>query len=128
MKKIETYQGKSLSEKKKTSITSEYCFLGGDTGLLEERDNWTSKPPVEAVQSSLTVQDVITRLIEDNVVAWKALPLAIRVSLIETPNKFIFINKENLIKVGDLSFNIQYNGVTFRFSSKLSAWVIEDIV
>lgn len=71
-----------------------------------------------------SVKTVITDLIERNVEAWRALPLAIRDKMIREPQKFSFVWDQ--AKCGnDGPPKILYNGVMIWYSGN---WLIDTIV
>lgn len=78
-----------------------------------------------AVPEPLTVKDVVTKLIEENLQAWRALPQSVRTALIENPGAFQF--GQLSLKDGSFSLTITYKGVSLRYNHTAVAWVINDI-
>jgi len=82
--------------------------------------------PMEAMEI-LSVKDVVHRLIERNLQAWKALPERIRDKMLESPQDFqLIMNK--LAKEGDFDYNILYNGTVWRYHNTALVWMISDII
>lgn len=82
--------------------------------------------PMEAVEQ-LTVKDIIHRLVERNLQAWRNLPEKIRDRMLERPQDFQLIaNKQR--KEGEFDYNILYNGTIWRYSGTAVLWVLQDIV
>lgn len=98
--------------------TAAYAFVAPQDKKVEPTQ------PMEAVRT-LTVKDVISKLIEVNATAWAALPQSMKDALIERPQDFQFINPG-----AGSTVNILYNGVVLRYSgaSSISAWVVDKIV
>lgn len=82
--------------------------------------------PMEAVEQ-LTVKDIVHRLIERNLQAWKALPEKVRDAMMERPQDFQLIGNKNR-KEGDFDYNILHNGTVWRYSPSGVVWNIHDIV
>jgi len=82
--------------------------------------------PMHAVEI-LTVKDIVHRLIERNLQAWKALPEKIRDAMMERPQEFHLIPTKNP-KEGDFDYSILYNGTVWRYHALHINWVISDIV
>lgn len=85
--------------------------------------------PMHAVEI-LTVKDIVHRLIERNLQAWKALPEKIRDAMMERPQEFQLIgNKEyNGTSKENFDYDIQYNGTVWRYNGAGVNWVIANIV
>lgn len=82
--------------------------------------------PMEAMEI-LSVKDVVHRLIERNLQAWKALPERIRDKMLESPQDFqLIMNKQG--KEGDFDYNILYNGTVWRYHNTALVWMISDII
>lgn len=82
--------------------------------------------PMEAVET-LTVKDIIHRLVERNLQAWRNLPEKIRDRMLERPQDFQLVaNKQR--KEGEFDYNIQYNGTIWRFNASALVWILQDIV
>lgn len=76
--------------------------------------------PMEAV-TPLTIQDIIVKLIEPYTQAWKNLPRSVSNRMMQTPADFQFVSKF------DLTPDILYHGVTFRYNKEFQYWVVQDI-
>ncbi len=81
--------------------------------------------PMHAVEV-LTVKDIVHRLIERNLQAWKALPEKIRDAMMERPQEFHLIPTKNP-KAEDFDYSILYNGTIWRYHALHISWVIADI-
>lgn len=82
--------------------------------------------PMEAMDQ-LTVKDIIHRLVERNLQAWRNLPEKIRDRMLERPQDFQLIGNKNR-KEGEFDYNILYNGTIWRYSGTAVMWVLQDIV
>ena len=82
--------------------------------------------PMYAVET-LTVKDIVHRLIERNLQAWKALPEKIRDAMMERPQEFQLIPSKTA-KEGDFDYNILYNGTVWRYHNTALVWTIFDVV
>jgi hypothetical protein len=82
--------------------------------------------PMEAVET-LTMKDIVHRLIERNLQAWKALPEKVRDVMMEHPQDFQLIGNKNR-KEGDFDYNILHNGTVWRYHATAVQWVLQDIV
>ena len=82
--------------------------------------------PMEAVEL-LSVKDIVHRLIERNLQAWRALPEKIRDKMLERPQDFQLIPAKTA-KEGEFDWNIMYNGTIWRYNGIQVGWVIFDIV
>lgn len=82
--------------------------------------------PMEAMEI-LSVKDIVHRLIERNLQAWRALPERIRDKMLESPQDFqLIMNKQG--KEGDFDYNILYNGTVWRYHNTALVWMISDII
>ncbi len=82
--------------------------------------------PMQAVEL-LTVKDIVHRLVERNLQAWKALPEKIRDAMMEHPQNFQLIPAKNP-QVGDFDYSIVYSGTVWRYHATALVWVISDII
>lgn len=82
--------------------------------------------PMEAVEMT-TVKDIIHRLVERNLQAWKALPEKIRDKMLERPQDFQLIGNKSA-KSGDFDYDILHNGTVWRYHNTAVVWVIQDIL
>lgn len=82
--------------------------------------------PMHAVEN-LTIKDIVHRLIERNLQAWKALPEKIRDAMMERPQEFQLIPNKTA-KEGDFDYSILYNGTVWRYHNTQLNWIIADIV
>ena len=85
--------------------------------------------PMYAVEI-LTMKDIVHRLIERNLQAWKALPEKIRDAMMERPQEFQLIgNKDyNGSSKENFDYDILYNGTVWRYNGAGVNWVIANIV
>lgn len=104
----------------KPRVTQAYSFV--NTG--ERRVDPTV--PMHAVEI-LTVKDIVHRLVERNLQAWKALPEKIRDAMMEHPQNFQLIGNKNP-KGEDFDYNIVYSGTVWRYHPTALVWVIADII
>ena len=79
---------------------------------------------------NLTVKDLVHRLIERNLQAWKALPEKIRDAMMERPQEFQLIGNKEYISTSkeNFDYDILYNGTVWRYSGAGVNWVISNIV
>ncbi len=82
--------------------------------------------PMEVVET-LNVKDIIHRLVERNLQAWRALPEHVRDRMLERPQDFQLVPNK-LRKDGDFDYNILYNGTVWRFHTTAVVWTLHDIV
>jgi hypothetical protein len=82
--------------------------------------------PMYAVET-LTIKDIVHRLVERNLQAWKALPEQVRDAMMERPQDFQLIGAKTA-KEGDFDYNILYNGTVWRYHNTALVWVIADII
>ena len=82
--------------------------------------------PMHAVEN-LTIKDIVHRLIERNLQAWKALPEKIRDAMMERPQEFQLIPTKSP-KESDFDYSILYNGTVWRYHPTQLNWIIADIV
>ena len=85
--------------------------------------------PMDAVEV-LNVKDVVHRLIERNLQAWRALPEAIRDKILDSPQDFQFpANKTyNSRSSENFDYDIVYRGVLLRYNGAGVNWVVADII
>ena len=88
--------------------------------------NMEPTQPMEAVEV-LTVKDIIHRLVERNLQAWRALPEHVRDRMLERPQDFQLIANKNR-KEGDFDYNILHNGTVWRYHTTAIVWTLHDIV
>lgn len=81
--------------------------------------------PMEAVEL-LTVKDIIHRLVERNLQAWRALPEKIRDRMLERPQDFQLV-AANDRKEGDFDWDIAYKGTIWRYNGTKVVWVLYDL-
>lgn len=82
--------------------------------------------PME-IMEILSVKDVVHRLIERNLQAWRALPEKIRDKMLESPQDFQLIPNKGA-KNGDFDYNILYNGTVWQYHNTALVWMISDII
>lgn len=107
--------------------TAAYSFVDGKVvqrGLQEI--NVEPTQPMEAVETT-TVKDLIHRLVERNLQAWKALPEKIRDRMLERPQDFQLI-PDKTAKPGDFDWQILYNGTVWKFHNTAIVWMIADVL
>jgi hypothetical protein len=102
--------------------TQAYSFVYSD---IQDKKMQTTQA-IETTQKPLTVRDVITRLIEADVHAWKGLPQSVRDALLDRPQDFQFNGSLPTVP-GGLVFTILYNGVVIKQTSN-GVWVVDKIV
>ena len=110
----------------KPRVTQAYSFI--DPQRIVNVGERTVEPtiPMEAVEL-LSVKDIVHRLIERNLQAWRALPEKIRNRMIDRPQDFqLVLNKQR--KEGDFDTNIVYSGTVWRYHGTALTWVIDDII
>lgn len=76
------------------------------------------------VDESLTVKDIVSRLIEKDLQAWLALPPRVRSLMLERPAEFTLVQSglpEKLLPT------ISYKGVKWRYNPNAVLWAIDDI-
>ena len=85
--------------------------------------------PMEAVEI-LNVKDIIHRLVERNLQAWRALPEAVRDRMIERPQDFRLVGNKmyNHSSKENFDYDIVYNGTLWRYNGAGVCWVIADVV
>jgi len=85
--------------------------------------------PMDAVET-LTVKDIIHRLVERNLQAWRALPESIRDKMLEHPQDFRLIGNKmyNSTSKENFDYDIVYNGTLWRYNGAGVHWVIADII
>lgn len=109
----------------KPRVTQAYSFITPDRVINVGERTVEPTIPMEAVEI-LSVKDIIHRLTERNLQAWRALPEKIRDRMLERPQDFqLVLNKQR--KEGDFDYNIVYSGTVWRFHGTAIAWVIADI-
>lgn len=85
--------------------------------------------PMEAVEL-LNVKDIIHRLVERNLQAWRALPEAVRDKMLDRPQDFHLVGNKmyNSASKENFDYDIIYNGTLWRYNGAGVNWVIADIV
>lgn len=83
---------------------------------------YRSVPTTTAMPSVMTIQRLMTELVEVNIAAWKALPKSVRELMLRHPHKFHLDGGEKQGSVPD----ILYNNVSIKFVN--SVWIIDDIL
>ncbi len=85
--------------------------------------------PMHAVET-LTVKDIIHRLVERNLQAWRALPESIRDKMLERPQDFHLVGNKTYSSASkeNFDYDIVYNGTLWRYNGAGVHWVIADIV
>lgn len=102
-------------------ITPDNVVIIGDKVMQQSTQPMEVAPTVEmksvAEVKPLTVKDVISRLLEVDIQAWKALPSSVREMLMECPTHFEFV------KGLDVLPDIKYHGVVLRWAYN-SGWYL----
>lgn len=85
--------------------------------------------PMDAVEL-LTVKDIIHRLVERNLQAWRALPEAVRDRMLERPQDFRLVGNKlyNGASKENFDYDIVYNGTLWRYNGAGVNWVLADII
>lgn len=104
----------------KPRVTQAYSFVNTGDHRVEPT------VPMHAVET-LTVKDIVHRLIERNLQAWKALPEKIRDAMMERPQDFQLIPAKTA-KDSDFDYSILYNGTVWRYHNTQLNWIIVDII
>lgn len=81
--------------------------------------------PMEAVEL-LSVKDIIHRLVERNLQAWRALPEKVRDRMLERPQDFQLIPAKDR-KEGDFDWDILYAGTVWHYHGSKLVWLLQDI-
>lgn len=105
-----------------------------DTGCVGVRSSMHSSGVrlSDCAEPQLTVKDVVVRLIEKHVGAWKALPNKVRNAMIERPQDFRLVDQ--VIKPGGEQYppHIEYNGTAWRYTFNhkycVGGWMIDDLI
>lgn len=86
------------------------------------------EPTVEMeAMEILTVKDIMHRLVERNLQAWKALPESVRDRMLDHPQDFQLISN-NARKEGDFDYNILHNGVVWRYHNTALVWTLHEVL
>lgn len=85
--------------------------------------------PMEAVEL-LTVKDIIHRLVERNLQAWRALPEAVRDRMLDRPQDFQLVVNKTYIATSkeNFDYDITYNGTVWRYSGAGVNWILANIL
>lgn len=106
--------------------TAAYSFVDPQRIVNVGESKVEPTQPMEAVET-LTVKDIMHRLVERNLQAWKALPEKVRDRMLERPQDFQLV--ANLYrKEGDFDYNILHNGTVWRYHPTAVLWVLQDLV
>jgi hypothetical protein len=128
----------TLPSQHKPRMTQSYSFIDPQRVVNVGESKVEPTVPMQAISQSmqavsqeefqtLSVRDVISRLIERNVTAWKSLPLSVRGAMVERAHDFQFIPNSSL-KEGELDINILYNGVVWKYRAEYGQWVIHELI
>ena len=84
--------------------------------------------PMHAVEI-LTVKDIIHRLVERDLQAWKALPESIRDRMLERPQEFQLVGNKAYMATSkeNFDYDIVYNNTLWRYNGAGVSWVIAGI-
>lgn len=94
--------------------------------LNKETSKVEPTQPMESVES-LSVKDIVHRLVERNLQAWRNLPEKIRDRMLERPQDFQLVGAKRL-KEGEFDWAIQYNGTVWQYHVTAMMWYIHDII
>ena len=121
----------TLPSQPKPRVTQAYSIIDSQRIIAVGESKVEPTVPMQAVSQedfkTLSVRDVISRLIERNVTAWKALPLSVRAAMVDRAHDFQFLPVVT-VKEGDLDLNILYNGVVWKYRADYGQWVIFELV
>lgn len=106
--------------------TQAYSFINPQRVVNVGEKKMDPTVPMQAVEN-LTIKEIVHRLIERNLQAWKALPEKIRDAMMERPQEFQLIPTKNP-KADDFDYSILYNGTVWRYHPTQLSWIIADIV
>lgn len=111
--------------------TVSYSFVSPDRIVNIEEDKKVEPTiPMAAVNllaaEVLTVKNIVHRLLERNLKAWRALPESIRDRMLDRPQDFNLIG--NKLTPGDFDYDILYNGTVWRYNVINSCWLIQEII
>lgn len=110
----------------KPRMTQAYSFVEPRKIINVGEHQMDPTVPMYAVET-LTVKDIVHRLIERNLQAWKALPEKIRDAMMERPQEFQLVPTKSP-KSDDFDYSILYNGTVWRYHATALVWVIADVV
>lgn len=79
-----------------------------------------------AVETALTVKELVSRLVEKDLQAWLAIPPRIRSLMLDRPADFTLGPPTLPDKPGNVP-TISYHGVKFRYNPNQVVWAIDDI-
>jgi hypothetical protein len=82
--------------------------------------------PMEAMEI-LSVKDIMHRLVERNLQAWKALPESVRDRMLDHPQDFQLI-PNNARKEGEFDYNILHNGTVWRYHNTALVWTLHEVI
>lgn len=126
MSKIGYGRGDDAAAQHKPKMTQAYSFVEPRKIINVGASPVEPTVPMYAVET-LTIKDIVHRLIERNLQAWKALPEKIRDAMMERPQEFQLIPNKTA-KEGDFDYSILYNGTVWRYHNTQLVWMIADIV
>lgn len=108
-------------------VTQAYSFVNPQR-IVNVGESKVIEPtvPMEAVEI-LTVKDIMHRLVERNLQAWKALPESVRDRMLDRPQDFQLIANETR-KEGDFDYNIVYSGTVWRYHNTALVWMIHKLL
>lgn len=110
----------------KPRMTQAYSFIDPQRVINVGEKTVEPTVPMEAVEL-LSVKDIVHRLIERNLQAWRALPERVRDKMLERPQDFQLIPTKRE-KEGDFDWSILYNGTVWRYHTTALVWTIYDVV
>jgi hypothetical protein len=101
--------------------TQAYMYLGDQLPPPESSRKHAVATTTE-MPAVMTIQQLMSELVEVNVTAWKSLPKSVRDLMLSKPSRFHLDNNEKIGSVPD----ILYNHVVLKFID--SRWVLDDIL
>lgn len=119
-------RGDDIPVKLKPRMTQAYSFVEPQRVINVGERTVEPTVPMEAMEV-LTVKDVVHRLIERNLQAWRALPERVRDRILERPQDFQLVSNTSR-KEGDFDYNILYNGTVWRYDTIKLLWSLYDVV
>lgn len=110
----------------KPRVTQAYSMIDPNRIINVGESKVEPTVPMHAVEI-LSVKDIVHRLVERNLQAWKALPEKIRDAMMERPQNFQLIPTKNP-KADDFDYSIGYSGTVWRYHPTALVWMIADII
>ena len=118
--------GRGDDAQPKPRVTQPYSMIDPNRIINVGEKKVEPTVPMYAVEI-LSIKDIVHRLVERNLQAWKALPEKIRDAMMERPQDFQLIPTKNP-KADDFDYCIGYSGTVWRYHPTALVWVINDIM